>query len=205
MKLDLHVHTKYSRDSKTEPSAAVQYALKLGLDGIAVVDHGTVKGGLAAKKVAPKGLSVIVGSEIKTDRGEVIGYFLNQEITEREFPRAVDEIRSQGGIAVVSHPYDPFRPHSFYPRDEDASLLDGVEVLNSRCLLERANKTAMSYARKHDLLMTAGSDAHTLAEIGTSGVIVDEVEDIRRNGKARIFGRQASLAELFKARLSRFL
>lgn len=205
MKFDLHVHTKYSRDSKTEPSAVVQYALKLGLQGVGVVDHNTIRGGIAAAKTAPKDFTVIVGSEIKTDRGEVIGYFLNQEITEREFPRVIDEIKAQGGIAVASHPYDPFRPHSLHPRDEDASLLDGVEVLNSRCLLKRANQRAARYARKHGLLMTAGSDAHTLGEIGTSGVILEEVEDVRRSGKARIYGRPAALTELFKARLRRFL
>lgn len=203
MKLDLHVHTKYSKDCKTEPSAVVEYALKLGLEGIAVTDHDTINGGVAARKLAPENFSVIIGSEIKTDRGEVIGYFLNQEIDKHEFHEVVEEIKAQGGIAVVSHPYDPFRPHSFSPRDEDASLLDGVEVYNSRCLLARANKMAMNYAKKHALLITAGSDAHTLGEIGASGVIVDDVEDIRHN-KAKIFGRQTPLAELFKARLNRF-
>jgi hypothetical protein len=205
MRLDLHIHTTYSRDSKISPRAVVGYARKAGLDGIAVVDHGTIKGGLAVKELAPEGFIVIVGSEIKTTRGEVMGFFLEEEIGGEGFRDVVEEIRAQGGLAVVSHPYDPFRPYSFSPLDEDAYTLDGVEVCNSRCILSRTNKKALDYAKKHRLLMTAGSDAHTPGEIGTAGVVVEDIEDIRQSGKAEIFCRQTPLVELFKARLSRLL
>lgn len=205
MKLDLHVHTKYSKDCKMEPSTVVSCALKLGLDGIAVTDHGTVKGGLATRKIAPKWLTVIVGSEVKTDRGEVIGYFVDEEIPQGAFHDVIEKIRSQGGVAVVPHPFDPFRPNSFSPRAEDAGVLDGLEVFNSRCLLDRTNKRAVKFARKHGLIMTAGSDAHTPGEIGTSGVVVEALEDIRKNGSAKIFGKRTPMAELFKARMRRFL
>ncbi|MDP6459179.1 MAG: PHP-associated domain-containing protein [Candidatus Hydrothermarchaeota archaeon] len=205
MKLDLHVHTKYSKDSKMEPSTVVSRALKLGLDGVAVIDHGTVKGGLAVRKIAPKSLTVIVGSEVKTDRGEVIGYFIEEEIPHGVFQEVVEEIRAHGGVAVVPHPYDPFRPNSLSPREEDAGVLDGLEVFNSRCLLDRTNKRAIKFARTHGLIMTAGSDAHTPGEIGASGVVVEAVEDIRKNGSIEIFGRRTPMAELFKARVRGFL
>ncbi len=205
MRLDLHVHTSYSWDCKASPAAIVEYARKVGLDGIGVVDHGTIRGGIAVRKLAPPDFIVIVGSEIKTTRGEVMGYFLEEEVSGGEFRDVVADIRAQGGIAVVSHPFDPFRPNSFSPRDEDALYLDGVEVCNSRCLMSRTNKKALKYAERHGLIMTAGSDAHTLGEIGSAGVIVEDVDDIRKKGKAEIFCRQTPIAELFKARLSRFL
>lgn len=205
MRLDLHVHSSYSWDCKTSPAALMDYARKVGLEGIAVVDHGTIRGGLAVKKLSPPGFTVIVGSEIKTTRGEVMGYFLEEEIDGGEFHEVVEAIKAQGGIAVVSHPFDPFRPNSFSPLDEDAPYLDGVEVCNSRCLMARTNKKALKYAEKHGLIMTAGSDAHTLGEIGSAGVIVEDIEDIRRRGKAEIFCKQTPLKELFKAKLRRFL
>jgi hypothetical protein len=205
MRLDLHVHTSYSWDCKVSPAAVLGYARKVGLDGLGVIDHDTIRGGLAVRRLAPEDFTVVVGSEIKTDRGEVIGYFLEEEVDRGEFHEVVENIRSQGGIAVVSHPFDPFRPKSFSPRDEDAPYLDGVEVCNSRCVLSRTNKKALRYAERHGLLMTAGSDAHTLQEIGSAGVVVDDPEDIRKKGKAEIFCRQTPVAELLKARISRFL
>ncbi len=205
MRLDLHVHTSYSWDCKASPAAIVEYARKVGLDGLGVVDHNTIRGGLAVRKLAPRDFIVIVGSEIKTDRGEVIGYFLEEEVERGEFHDVVEEIKAQGGIAVVSHPFDPFRPNSFSPGDADAPYLDGVEVCNSRCLMSRTNKKALKYAERHGLIMTAGSDAHTLNEIGSAGVVVEEIEDIRRRRGAEIFCRQTPLAELLKARFSRFI
>lgn len=85
MKYDLHVHSKYSVDGYVEPEVIVKTAQKRGLSGVAVTDHNTIKGGLKAKKYETEDLRVIVGSEIETNRGEVIGLFLSEEIKSHLF------------------------------------------------------------------------------------------------------------------------
>ena len=100
MKYDFHTHTKYSCDGYIEPKMLVKVAVKAGLSGIAVTDHNTVKGGLDAKKYENNEIEVIVGSEILTDRGEVIGIFLTDEIKSKRFIDVVDEIKAQNGIVV---------------------------------------------------------------------------------------------------------
>ncbi len=205
MKFDLHMHTNYSKDCKMEPSTIVNYAMKLGLDGIAVTDHETIKGGLAVKKIAPKELDIIVGSEIKTDRGEVIGYFIEDEIPGGTLYDVVDQIKNQNGLAIAPHPFDLFRPNSLLPTDEDSKILDGLEVFNSRCMLHKTNKSAEKFAKKYGLITTAGSDAHTLDEIGNSGVEVDDIEDIRKNRRIRIFGKKMSMTKLLKTKMKRFI
>ncbi len=200
MKIDLHVHSKYSFDCKLELSLILKYAEKLGLDGIAIVDHGTMKGGEKAKKIS-KNIEIIVGAEILTDRGEVIGYFLNEEIKTRNFLDVCDEIKAQDGIVVLPHPFDIFR-HGVKPSEKDVEFIDGVEVLNSRCLLSKFNKKAQKFAFKHELIATAGSDAHTLEEIGHAGIIVDSIEDIRK-GNVRIFGGRTGILGLTKAKVKK--
>jgi len=110
--LDLHVHSKYSKDSRLEPEKILKLATARGLGGIAITDHNTVYGGLIARKLSKGDLLVIVGSEIKTERGEVMGLFLNEEIPERSFFDVVDAIRDQGGIVVLPHPFDRLRRSS---------------------------------------------------------------------------------------------
>jgi len=110
------MHTVYSRDGAIKPADAIRIAKKRGLDGIAVTDHDTIRGGLEALKLRPEDLDVIVGAEIKTDRGDVIGLFLNEEIRERDHIEVIEAIRRQGGVAVVPHPFDSMRArHSGSP------------------------------------------------------------------------------------------
>ena len=200
MKLDLHVHSKYSFDCKLELSAILKYAEKIGLDGVAIVDHGTMKGGEKAKKIS-KNIEIIIGAEIMTDRGEVLGYFLNEEIKTKNFLDVCDEIKAQDGMIVLPHPFDIFR-HGVTPSEKDVEFIDGIEILNSRCLLNKFNKKAQQFAFKHELIATAGSDAHTLGEIGHAGVIVESMEDIRK-GNMRIFGERTGVLELTKAKVKK--
>ena len=148
----------------------VKVAVKAGLSGIAVTDHNTVKGGLDAKKYENSEIEVIVGSEILTDRGEIIGIFLTDEIKSKRFIEVVDEIKSQNGIVVLPHPFDEIRSTSFHPNLADAHFFDNVEVFNSRCIRQLYNDIARSYATSNDLNIIAGSDAHFENEIGNAGV-----------------------------------
>ena len=95
MKYDLHIHSKYSSDGVLDPEKIVKIAAKRGLNGVAITDHNTIIGGLKAKNYETEDFKVIVGSEISTERGEIIGLFLKeeikpgnvQEVSIREVPR----------------------------------------------------------------------------------------------------------------------
>ena len=101
MRCDMHIHTKYSHDSNLEPRKILKIAKKRGIDAVAITDHGTIKGGLAVKKEAISmniAVSVIVGAEILTERGEIIGLFLEEEVKSTNFERVVEEIKAQNGL-----------------------------------------------------------------------------------------------------------
>lgn len=207
MKLDLHVHSKYSMDSRLEIKEIIKTAKQRGLDGIAVVDHDTIQGGIETRKLAGKDFTVIVGAEIRTTKGEVIGYFLEEEIYQREFYEVVEAIKAQNGIVCVPHSFDGIRKYSLNPDDEMARCLDAIEVFNSRCMLDEANEKALRFARKHGLSMTAGSDAHTAREIGGAGVIVESINALRSDAMkdAKIFGERTSLVNLLSAKVNKAL
>ena len=198
MILDLHVHSKYSKDSRLEPEKILKLAFSKGLGGIAITDHNTISGGMRAKKLNKGDLLVIVGSEIMTEKGEVIGLFLNEEIPTGSFLEVVDSIKSQGGIVVVPHPFDRMRKSSFSAVEKHLNFIDCIEVFNSRCIFQSFNILAENLARLHDLPVTAGSDAHFGNEIGLAGIIVDakDEEEVRKTilrKEVRIFGKKSSI------------
>jgi len=193
MKYDFHTHTKYSADGYVEPKILVKVAAKVGLTGIAVTDHNTINGGLEAKKYENNEIEVIVGSEILTDKGEVIGIFLTEEIKSTRFIDVCDEIKAQNGVVVLPHPFDGIRSTSLHPDPEDAHLIDSVEVFNSRCVRQIYNDMASNYAAKNGLNIIAGSDAHFENEIGNAGVKT-ESEDIKEGvlkGDIKVFGKKS--------------
>ena len=196
LRLDLHIHSMYSGDGVMPPEQIVARARRTGLDGIAVTDHDTIRGGVETRRLEPADMLVIVGAEIMTDQGEVIGLFLKEEITEQKLERVVEEIRSQGGLVVVPHPFDTLRKSAFHIADEQASLADAIEVFNSRCVFSSANRMAADYARVHNLPAVAGSDAHYASEIGHAGIVTDS-RDVRTaiaTGSVEVFGRRSSPA-----------
>ncbi|MBP1908202.1 PHP domain-containing protein [Methanolobus bombayensis] len=171
LKFDLHTHTNNSpKCGFLTPEKLVKKAISRRLDGIAVTDHDTIKGALEARKFETENFKVIVGCELMTTKGEIIGLFLNEEIKSRDPFEAISEIHKQGGIVVVPHPFDKFRSSRFNNVDSIVHLLDGIEVLNSRCLKNESNEDARKYALKkqkdYNLVMLAGSDAHFSNEVG---------------------------------------
>lgn len=174
MKYDLHVHSRYSRKCGwMEPEKIVKIARKCGLAGIAITDHQSIQGGLKTETYASEDFQVVVGSEVLTDRGEIIGLFLSEEIKPGEFFTVADEIKDQGGLIVVPHPFDRFRRGSFHPSPEDAKYFDCVEGYNSRCLLPADNRSAACYALDRNIPCIAGSDAHHYNEIGNSYILAE--------------------------------
>jgi predicted metal-dependent phosphoesterase TrpH len=173
IKLDLHIHSKHSGDSLSKPEEIIRWAKRSGLNGIAVVDHGTIKGGEVTSRLnKEEDFIVITGAEIKTDKGEILGYFLYDEIKSREFFEVIDEMREQEALISVPHPFDTFRLNRVKKPEEIASQIDAVEVYNSRCLLDSSNKKALNLSKEHNLGVTAGSDAHHLDEIGSAGILI---------------------------------
>ena len=196
LRLDLHVHSLYSGDGAMPPEQIIAGARRVGLDGIAVTDHDTIRGGIETNRLQPADLLVIVGAEIMTDQGEVVGLFLQEEIRERTLERVVEEIRSQGGLVVIPHPFDTLRKSAFHISDGQASLTDAIEVFNSRCIFPSANTMAAEYARAHGLSSVAGSDAHYASEIGHAGIVTDN-KDVRTaiaSGSVEVFGHRSSPA-----------
>jgi hypothetical protein len=171
---DLHMHTSWSHDCSIEPGELVAHASEIGLGAIAVTDHNSFGGALeAAEHARGTDLTVIPGEEIKTDgQGEVIGLFLEEEIERgMSFADTVAAIRAQGGLVYLPHPFD--RMHAI---PEPATLhrhladIDVFEVYNARLLFEAYNDEALRFARKYDLTMGAGSDAHVLQGVGTGAL-----------------------------------
>lgn len=171
---DLHMHTSWSHDCAVDPADLIMYAEGSGLGAIAVTDHNVFGGALETTELAHEHeLIVIPGEEIKTDgQGEVIGLFLNEEIPRgMSFPDTVAAIKEQGGLVYLPHPFD--RMHSI----PDAATIqhhladiDVFEVYNARLLFEGYNEEALRFARKYNLTMGAGSDAHVLQGVGTGAV-----------------------------------
>ncbi|WP_424359314.1 PHP domain-containing protein [Methanocella sp. MCL-LM] len=179
LKYDLHSHSRYSKDGIMDVRDLLKIAKKRGLDGIAITDHDTIRGGMEAVKLKPEGIDVICGCEVNTDRGDVIGLFLTEEIKAREHTAVIEEIKAQGGVAIVPHPFDSMRGSAFWLKECDAPLIDGVEVINARCVFNRYNDAADTYSDTYGKAKTGGSDAHFGAEIGNAYTLLEEGSDLR--------------------------
>ncbi len=171
---DLHMHTAWSHDCSIAVPDLLDHAEAIGLGAIAVTDHNRFGGAQeAVEQARGRKLTVIPAEEVKTDgQGEVIGLFLEEEIPRGlSFADTIAAIRAQGGLVYLPHPFD--RMHSIpSPRTLHRHLadIDVFEVYNARLLRESFNAEALRFARKYDLTMGAGSDAHVLQGVGTGAV-----------------------------------
>ena len=175
--LELHTHTHYSKDCLTPPDKYIAECRRKGLDRVAVTDHNTTAGAFKLKAMAPD--LIIVGEEIKTDSGEIIAYFLTEEVPMGLPVReAIDRVRAQGGIVGVSHPADRLRKEAM-GIDRLLPIIDRVdalEVFNARCLYSADNTAAREIAARYGKAGFAGSDAHTLMEIGRATVTLESFD-----------------------------
>jgi predicted metal-dependent phosphoesterase TrpH len=164
---ELHVHTTASRDSLLTPEELLEICQRKGLERVAITDHNTIAAALRLKEMDPQ--RIIVGEEVRTDRGELIAYFLTAPLPVGRSPEeTIAAVRAQGGVVGASHPLDRFR-HEALRREALLpllGLLDFLEGLNARCLRPADNTAAQALARQHGLPITAGSDAHCAWELG---------------------------------------
>ncbi|MEM3365463.1 MAG: PHP domain-containing protein [Candidatus Methanomethyliaceae archaeon] len=163
MYIDFHIHTKYSFDAFLEPKTLVKQALKRGLSAIAVTDHNTVRGSLVTISEAKmvRDLVIIPGVEVKTDVGDVIGLYVQDEVKAKDFITVVEKIRRQGGLVVLPHPY---RGHKGIT-EKLAAYVDVIEVLNARDSRHN-NLKALALAKNLGKPSICCSDAHFSFEIG---------------------------------------
>ena len=177
LRVDTHIHTRFSPDSLMDPQKLVSRCLKTGLNCIAITDHNTIDGALEVQRLAP--FQVIVGEEIKSAGGEIIGLFL-QEAVPLGLPalETVQRIKDQGGLVSIPHPFDHFRRSVIDPQalQDVLPYVDIVEGFNSRNTFQRDNRTAQELAVKHGLLTSAVSDSHTLTELGRTYMEMPEFD-----------------------------
>lgn len=154
------------------PLQLLSGAAARGLDVLAVTDHDRLEGALECASLAAADSSlprVIVGEEMASRQGDIVGLFLSREI-----PGGLDVwetialIRDQGGLVYLPHPFDRFRRATMDSAvvEEVANLVDVVEVANGRALTTSANPLALDLAARHGKRLGAGSDAHFPGELG---------------------------------------
>ncbi len=176
-KVELHSHTVWSKDCLTSLDTMIDSCQRKGIDRIAITDHNTAEGALALARRAPD--LVIVGEEIMTTKGELLGYFLKESIPAGLTPdETIRRLRDQGAVISVSHPYDRLRKGAW----DEADLLpildkvDALEVFNARCLYPEDNAKALTLATAHNKPGTVGSDAHIAYEFGRATLTMQPFE-----------------------------
>ncbi len=199
--VDLHMHTDHSHDCATPVEALLASARDKNLGAIAVTDHNEVSGALeAAAKAAEFGVKVIVGEEVMTaNQGEVIGLFLTERIPKGvTLQEAIAEIKRQGGLVYVPHPFD--RLHSIPDYEHLLAVLDdidAIEVFNPRVALPAFNEEAVRFARKYAVVGGAGSDSHVAQGLGNVRIRMRDFdgpeEFLESLREADIAGRPSSL------------
>lgn len=168
VRIDLHVHTRHSHDSAAPVDSVLQRCRDGGLGLVAITDHDNIRGGLEARERAA-GFPVIVGEEIKSAKGDIIGLFLEKQIPPKRPPaETVMLIKEQGGLVGIPHPFDRLRPTAMGIKAlmEILPWVDFLEGYNSHTLLSRDNRRGEEFAAMHDLPTVASSDSHSALELG---------------------------------------
>jgi predicted metal-dependent phosphoesterase TrpH len=199
--IDLHCHTSASFDSLASPRAVVRAAAARGLTHLAITDHDRIEGALEARAIAPTGLTVIVGEEIRTSDGDLIGLFLERAVAPGLTPGdTIAAIRDQGGLVGIPHPFDRFRGSLLKAESPTAYVeeVDWIEAWNAR-LVGGGNERAAELAAAHGRPAVAVSDAHTALEVGVAYTILEGSADsaaaiVRALGTSRLVIGRASYA-----------
>jgi predicted metal-dependent phosphoesterase TrpH len=158
-----HLHTKCSCDSWVSPQKIVSHARANKVDVLVVTDHNTLRGAMEASKLAEGNPPyVVIAGEYKTEKGDIIGIFLTEEIKSRKSDEVIREIKHQGGLVVLPHPY---KGHSL--DDSLLSQMDLIETFNARCSVAD-NASSAELAQKLGKPALAGCDAHCAAELNAA-------------------------------------
>jgi predicted metal-dependent phosphoesterase TrpH/glycosyltransferase involved in cell wall biosynthesis len=178
---DLHMHTDHSPDCATPVEVLLETAKQNGLGAIAITDHNEVSGALEARDLAERigGIKVIVAEEVKTaHQGEVIGLFIEEKIERgMSLAETIAEIKRQGGLVYVPHPFDRLHSVPDYEHLLDVvERIDILEVFNPRIAIDSFNEEAVRFARKYDIVPGAGSDSHVAQGLGSVKIRLRDFE-----------------------------
>ena len=197
VRVDMHLHSMWSGDCTTTPDELAGAVAASGLDVICLTDHNGMTGALRFAESGELPCRVVVGEELRTGAGEIIGLFLTDHLPFGLSPvEAVTRIRDQGGLVYIPHPFDPVRNCL----NEDVLLglaadggIDAVEVVNAKTSLQSLNRKAAEFAAEFGLPAGAGSDAHVPDALGAAFVEVADFGDaasfLAALGDAEVHGR----------------
>lgn len=172
-KVELHAHTIYSKDCLTRLDALQPICRGRGIDKLAITDHNTAKASLELARLYP--MWIIPGEEIMTAKGELLAWYIREEVPAGLSPKeTVGILKDQGAVIGVPHPFDRYRKGAWNVTDllEIVDEVDSVEVFNARCIHGADNQLSLAFAREHNKIMTAGSDAHIAKEYGQAVTLI---------------------------------
>jgi predicted metal-dependent phosphoesterase TrpH len=205
MKLDPHIHSIYSGDARSRPEDIIKQAIAIGLDIIAISDHDSIKGSLLACEIAKnkKNILVVPSIEITTNQGHILGFGVKTIIEPNLSPEeTIERIHDEGGLAIVPHPFSPYRRGIFFKHRKTMKILtdnkfasssgkldnsnaknsynkikiDAVEVLNARYIFGYSNFNANRLADITDLAKIGASDSHFLEAIGNAYTEITDID-----------------------------
>lgn len=168
IRIDMHTHCEYSPDSDTPVAEQARAIAALGLDVVCATDHNTIEGALRLRELAA-GFRVIVGEEISSREGELVGLFLEQAVPrDLSAEETIAAIHEQGGLVCVPHPFSHNRPSHLRRETLDRlwPQIDALEIHNARESMADDNRKALAYARERNIPGAVGSDAHRIADLG---------------------------------------
>ncbi|CAN5164816.1 PHP domain-containing protein [soil metagenome] len=178
VRLDMHTHTEFSPDSRMRLADYAAKAAESGLGAVCITDHNTVAGALRLREMDVP-FKVIVGEEIYSLGGEIVGLFLTKAVPPH-LPAAetIERIQDQGGLAYIPHPFsrNRLRHLKLETLTELAPRIDVIEVFNAREMAASSNAKALAFALAHGIPGGVGSDSHRLAEVGRAYVEIAEFE-----------------------------
>ncbi|MCA1065339.1 PHP domain-containing protein [Rossellomorea sp. AcN35-11] len=169
--LELHTHTQYSHDSMLNKWSYLLMLKLKNINAIGITDHNEIIGAIKFKSFLEKhNIKVIIGEEIFSNSGEIIGLFLKEKIEPGLSPRkTMLAIKKQGGLVYIPHPYDEKRYKTVLPEEEiskNIDLIDIIEVHNGRNIKEHFSEEQFKIANRYPTIKSVGSDAHTFLELG---------------------------------------
>jgi len=218
MKLDPHIHSCYSGDSRSKPENIINQAISVGLDIIAISDHNTTKGSkVAIGEAKDKDIIIVPSIEISSSKGHILGFGVDVDIPKNLSPHeTIDKIYDNGGIPIIPHPFSSYRNGLFCKVKPSELEIEAIEVKNSRYIFGYSNYRSKTLAMKKNLAMIGASDSHFIGSIGDSyteikGIsrdsTIDDIIDGIRSRKTIAKGKKTSnyliAKEVFNKKIKR--
>lgn len=169
LKIEMHSHTNFSHDGFITPQSLTKRCQEKQIDCVCITDHDLISGAVEFAKQVP--MKIIIGEEITTGEGDVIGLFLTEQILPGlGVDQTIKMIKAQGGIVYLPHPFDEFRKSAVKLNIAEKMKydIDIIEVFNSRTFNTKYNNMALEFAQENNIAVAVGSDAHHSLEIGNS-------------------------------------